>query len=181
MRMTLLLAAFTTLLLGGCTQAPKGVTPITNFQTQQYLGTWYEIARLDHSFERGLSHVTANYSPRDDGGIKVINRGYDAQKQRWKEAEGKAYLLDKANVGSLKVSFFGPFYGGYHIMALDKEYQYALISGPDLDYLWILSRTPTLSQPTLNMLIKTAQQAGFNTQKLIFPIQQNRPQETPSA
>ncbi|MFA0071671.1 lipocalin family protein, partial [Vibrio breoganii] len=109
-------------------------------------GTWYEVARLDHSFERGLSNISAEYSLRDDGGVKVVNRGYSLEKGEWNEAEGKAYFVEESDQGYLKVSFFGPFYGAYVVFELDKEgYQYAFVSGPDTDYLWLLSRTPEVA------------------------------------
>lgn len=156
------------LLLAGCVGKPAGVEPVKNFDLQKYLGTWYEIARLDHSFERGLSRVTASYSLRDDGGVKVINRGYDAENSRWKEAEGKAYFVETPDTGYLKVSFFGPFYGSYIVFDLDQDnYQYALVSGPDKSYLWILSRRPDIGPETRARLVKVASAAGFKTDKLI--------------
>jgi apolipoprotein D and lipocalin family protein len=157
------------LLLGGCTGIPKTVTPVDNFDTERYLGTWHEIARLDHSFERGLEQVTANYTLRDDGGVKVLNRGYSTEKQAWKEAEGKAYLVGDDNIGHLKVSFFGPFYGSYIVVDLDPDYQYSLVSGPNYDYLWILARTPTLEKATLDRLVAKANALGFDTRELIYP------------
>ena len=167
MRTTLF--ALMLLALTACTGLPDRVEPVQNFQLDRYLSTWYEIARLDHSFERGLSQVQAEYSLRDDGGVKVINRGYDAKKGEWREAEGKAYFVDDADTGHLKVSFFGPFYGAYVIMALDHDgYQYSLVSGPDRDYLWILSRTPTMDTATLNRLIDQAREAGYPVDELIF-------------
>lgn len=167
MKKLLLLVA---LLLGGCAVAPPdGVTPITGFELNRYLGKWYEIARLDHSFERGLSNVSATYSPRDDGGVKVVNRGYDDRSGVWKEAEGRAYFTGEPRVGSLKVSFFGPFYGGYHIVALDKtHYSWAMISGPSRDYLWILARQRRLSPAVLDDLLKRAGALGFATDQLIM-------------
>lgn len=110
-----------TFVLGGCVKLPENVQPVTGFEPDRYLGTWYEIARLDHSFEEGLSKVTAEYSLRDDGGIRVINRGFSAEKNEWQEAEGKAYFVEDKDTGYLKVSFFGPFYGAYGIFELDKE------------------------------------------------------------
>lgn len=155
--------------LTGCVGLPENVKPVDHFNADKYLGKWYEIARLDHSFERGLSKVSANYSLRDDGGIRVLNRGYDAQKQKWKEAEGKAYFVKGADQGYLKVSFFGPFYGSYVVLDLDNEnYQYSLVSGPDKSYLWILSRTPQMNQETLKRLVEKAAAMGFDTAKLIF-------------
>lgn len=157
------------LLLSACTGIPDGMTPVTGFELHRYLGTWYEIARLDHSFERGLQDVRAEYSLREDGGVKVINSGYDAAEGRRREAEGKAYFVDQPDVGRLKVSFFGPFYGAYNIIALDKTgYRYVMIAGPNRDYLWILARTPTLDEPTMQQLLSEAKALGFATEKLIF-------------
>jgi apolipoprotein D and lipocalin family protein len=157
------------LFLTGCVGLPENVKPVDHFNADKYLGKWYEIARLDHSFERGLSKVSASYSLRDDGGIRVINSGYDAQKQQWKEAEGKAYFVNGADQGYLKVSFFGPFYGAYIVVELDHEnYQYSLVSGPNKSYLWILSRTPQMNQEIQNRLVEKAATLGFDTGKLIF-------------
>lgn len=168
---TLLLALVLTLGQSACAgkDTPKGLTPVKDFKADQYLGIWYEIARLDHSFERGLQQVTATYSKREDGGLKVINRGYNVEKQQWEEAEGKAYFVDGADTGKLKVSFFGPFYGAYNIIVLDKvNYNFALVAGPDRDYLWILSRSPQLSFPVKAELVARAQALGFDTSKLIY-------------
>ena len=163
-----ILVAFA-LLLTGCVGLPENVKPVDHFNADKYLGKWYEIARLDHSFERGLSNVSASYSLRDDGGIRVINRGFDAQKQQWKEADGKAYFVNSPDHGYLKVSFFGPFYGAYIVVELDHEnYQYSLVSGPDKSYLWILSRTPRMNQETQKHLVDKAAALGYDTGKLIF-------------
>jgi len=160
----LLLALFT----GGCVGIPAQVQPVQNFDLQRYLGRWYEIARLDHSFERGLTKVSAEYRLRDDGGVQVINRGYRARENRWKEAVGKAYFVREPGLGYLKVSFFGPFYGSYIIIDLDREnYQYALVCGPDTSYLWILSRTPTLPDTIRQALLKKASALGFDTSTII--------------
>ncbi|CNE75186.1 outer membrane lipoprotein Blc [Yersinia kristensenii] len=147
---------------------PKDVKIVDNFQLPRYLGTWYEIARLDHSFERGLDRVTANYSLRDDGGVKVINRGYNTKKQQWQESIGKAYFIGSPQQASLKVSFFGPFYGGYNVIDLDDEYQHALIAGPNREYLWILSRTPTIDNQTRDRLVAIAKNYGFPVEQLIW-------------
>jgi apolipoprotein D and lipocalin family protein len=160
----LLMAA---VMLAGCTGVPRGVTPVQGFQAERYLGTWYEIARLDHRFERGLSDVSATYQPRADGGIDVLNKGYDPVKKSWNQARGRAYFLGSPNTASLKVSFFGPFYGGYHVMALDPDYRWAMVAGPDHDYFWILARTPSLPDDVLNPLMQTARQAGFDLHGLI--------------
>jgi apolipoprotein D and lipocalin family protein len=169
-RRRLLLASALALLVGtGCTGLPDKVQPVSGFELNRYLGTWYEIARLDHSFERGLSQVSAQYSLREDGGVRVINRGFDAAKGSWKEAQGKARFVGAADVGHLKVSFFGPFYGSYVVFDLDRQgYQHAFVSGPDTDYLWLLSRTPTVS-PALKERFETmARERGFDTQQLVW-------------
>ncbi len=173
------LLLLTLTLLTGCASLPKNFTPVDDFNVERYLGVWYEIARLDHSFERGLSQVTAQYSWRNDGGIEVINRGYLQEKGMWKEAKGKAYLAGEADQGFLRVSFFGPFYGAYVVCALDRNhYRYALVCGPDTSYLWILARTPTLDEATISTLVAQAEALGYNTRDLIYVNHQpmgNRP------
>lgn len=167
-------ALFLALLAGlaGCVGLPDGVSAIDGFELPRYLGTWHEIARLDHSFERGLTRVTADYSLRDDGAVKVVNRGFDAKNGEWQEAEGKAYFVETPNIGRLKVSFFGPFYGAYNIVELDREnYAYSLVAGPDRSYLWILARTPQLEPATLQRLLDKARSLGFAVDKLIYPAQ----------
>ena len=157
------------LLLTGCVGIPENVKPVDNFKLEKYLGKWYEIARLDHSFERDLTRVTADYSLRDDGGLKVVNRGYSAKENKWKEAEGKAYFVKGSDQGYLKVSFFGPFYGSYIVLELDHEnYQYSLVCGPDKSYLWILARSPKIKEDIKNILIAKATTLGFDTNKLIY-------------
>lgn len=159
------------LVLLACTGDDAKYKAITGFEADKYLGTWYEIARLDHSFERGLDKVYAEYSFREDGGLKVVNHGFDTQKQKWNEAIGKAYFVETPDVGRLKVSFFGPFYGAYTIVELDKlGYQYALVTGGK-DYLWILSRSPKMDNETKQKLIAQAKTFGFETDKLIYPNQ----------
>lgn len=157
------------LLTGGCTGVPEGIEPVRGFDAERYLGTWHEIARLDHRFERGLEQVTATYSRREDGGLAVLNRGYDSAKGVWKSAEGRAYFQSTPDIASLEVSFFGPFYGGYHVFALDPEYRWAMISGPTREYLWILAREPQLPGEILEDLIAKARVVGFETDTLIFP------------
>ncbi|MFV1874108.1 MAG: lipocalin family protein [Oleiphilus sp.] len=158
-----------TLALGGCLGMPDAVKPVSHFEVNRYLGKWYEIARLDHSFERGLENITANYTLREDGGIDVINRGFSLEEQKWETAEGKAYFVDKKDEGYLKVSFFGPFYGSYVIFELEQEnYEYAFVSGPDLSYLWLLARTPNVSQQVIDRFKNLSREAGFEVQELIF-------------
>ena len=163
------LLALLVMLVPGCVSLPEGITPVAEFDVQRYLGQWYEIARLDHSFERGLEKVSADYSLRNDGGINVINRGYDPAKKGWKEATGRAYFVGEPTVGRLKVSFFGPFYGGYNIIALDRQgYSYSMVCGPDRSYLWILSRTPEMEAGLLSGLVNQAKDLGFDTSSLIY-------------
>lgn len=163
-----------TLLLAGCTGTPDGIEPITGFNKDRYLGTWYEIARLDHSFEEGLSQVTAEYTENDDGSIRVINRGYNAETGEWEEAEGRAVFVGDSDTGHLKVSFFGPFYASYVIFALDSEYSWAYITGYNRDYLWLMARTPHVSEALLNDFKDTARAKGFDLDELIL-VDQSRP------
>ena len=158
----------TALLLGACVGKPDNVVPVGNFDSARYLGTWYEIARLDHRFEKGLSRVSATYSLREDGGLKVVNRGYRDADAIWKEALGKAYFVQRPDLGYLKVSFFGPFYGAYVVFDLDPDYRTSMVSGPDKSYLWLLSRTPTMDAATKKRLVTKAQVLGFDTNALIF-------------
>lgn len=157
------------LLLGGCAGMPDNVDPVKGFDLNRYMGTWYEIARLDHSFERGMSNVTAQYSVAENNTVRVVNRGYLQEKKQWKIAEGKAKFGADPATGYLQVSFFGPFYGAYVIIDLDLEnYQYALVCGPSREYLWILSREPELKAEIRDMLISRAEHLGFAVAKLIL-------------
>ena len=157
------------LLLAGCVNVPENITPVDNFNIERYLGKWYEIARLDHSFERGLTSVSAEYSLRSDGGLRVVNRGYSQKDNKWKEIEGKAYFVDRKDQGFLKVSFFGPFYGSYVVFDLDREnYSYALVCGPDKSYLWLLARSPIIADDLKKRLVDKAAALGFDTKKLIY-------------
>lgn len=166
-----LLVLLAAVLLSGCLGAPQAVTPVQQFDANRYLGKWYEIARLDHSFEEGLDRVTADYALREDGGITVINRGFLTSKNEWQEAQGKAYFVNSSDEGYLKVSFFGPFYGSYIVFELDKEnYQYAFVSGPDTSYLWLLARTPTVDPALIERFVAEASRLGFDTSKLIYPV-----------
>ena len=157
------------LFLMGCVGIPENVKPVDDFKLEKYLGKWYEIARLDHSFERGLTRISADYSLRDDGGVRVLNRGYSPKDNLWKETEGKAYFVKGSDQGYLKVSFFGPFYGSYIVFELDQEnYQYSLVCGPNKSYLWILARGPRIEEDIKDILIAKAAALGFDTSKLIF-------------
>ncbi len=170
MRLGILLSC---LLLSACLGSPEGVNAINGFDKQRYLGRWYEVARLDHSFERGLSNVTADYSLREDGGVRVINRGYSDVEGAWQDAEGKAYFIADEQRGHLKVSFFGPFYGSYIIFEMDAvDYQYAFIAGNSTDYLWLLARTPEISQELREHFLQRITALGFDPEGLIFVKQE---------
>lgn len=159
--------------LAGCTSLPEDIEPVTGFDSDRYLGTWYEIARLDHSFERGLTNVRAEYSRNNDGSIKVINRGYNAEDENWEEADGRAVFVEDENTGHLKVSFFGPFYASYVVFELDKEeYSFAYVTGYNRDYLWFLSRTPEVSEEALESFRERATEEGFDLEALIIVDQE---------
>ena len=154
---------------------------ISGFELERYLGTWYEIARMDHSFERGMSQVTANYSLKENGDVQVINKGYVKEKGKWKTANGTARFKGAPDVAALKVTFFWPFYGGYHVVELAEDYSYALIAGDSPKYLWILSRTPEISEEIWQLLIQRASALGYATSELIIvdqtPIDDQAPAE----
>lgn len=155
--------------LPGCASVPNGLQPVSGFEVDRYLGTWYEIARLDHSFERGMTKVTAEYSKRDDGSIRVVNRGYDVQRGKWREARAVARFVGPADVASLKVMFFWPFSGAYHVIALDREgYNHAMVTSSSRDYLWILARQKRLDPAIQNELLAKAKEWGFRTEDLII-------------
>ena len=158
------------LALSGCssTRPPEGITPVTPFDLARYEGRWYEVARLDHSFERGMTDVSATYQRQADGSVRVLNRGFDTAKNDWREAEGKAKFTGDTNTASLKVSFFGPFYGGYHVIALDPGYRWAMVIGPNTDYLWILARDKQLPPGVREQLVAQAARLGVKTNELIW-------------
>ncbi|CAM3738430.1 lipocalin family protein [Aquirufa aurantiipilula] len=166
----LLLCITFSVLFGACSAStiPEGAKAVVNFDKSKYLGTWYEVARLDFYFEKNLINTTANYSLNEDGSIKVVNRGYEPFKKIWKESVGKAKFVGKENVGMLKVSFFGPFYGGYNVVALDSNYQYALVAGEKLSYLWILSRKKTIPEHIKKEYLGIAEKIGYKTSDLIW-------------
>ena len=162
------LAGMFCLVLMGCTGIPEGIEPVTDFDQERYLGTWYEIARLDHRFERGLSEVTATYRANPDGSIAVLNRGFDQEEARWREAEGVARFVDSSTVAHLKVSFFGPFYGSYIVFELGENYEHAFVSGFNREYLWLLSRSPEVSDTLRNEFLETITKLGFAPDDLVW-------------
>ncbi len=151
-----------------CSSIPKGAKAVGKFEKERYLGKWYEIARIDFKFEKDLNNTTANYSVNNDGSIKVHNRGFNYKTQEWQEAVGKAKFVGKDDVAMLKVSFFGPFYSGYNVIALDPDYQYALIAGQSLKYLWILSRETSIPDEVKQDYLKIAESCGYDTSSLIW-------------
>lgn len=176
----LVLSILAGVLMAACSTAPPlGVHPVTPFAVDRYLGTWYEIGRLNHRFEEGLTDIQATYSLESDGSVKVLNRGLQVSNGQWREAVGKALFTGKRDEGSLKVSFFGPFYGGYHVAALDPNYRWSLVVGPDHDYFWILSREPHISPELRNQLILRAQTLGIATDRLIWTPQQGKDTKKP--
>lgn len=156
--------------LGGCsTASPTGITVVSPFDIGRYMGQWYEIARLDHSFERNMSDVSARYRQQPDDSVEVVNRGYDNKRQVWREAVGRALFVGDPNRASLKVSFFRPFYGGYHVVELDQQgYRWAMVVGPDRDYLWILARDKELPVEVRDRLLRQAEELGIDTRQLIW-------------
>ncbi len=164
------------LVSAGCTGLPDGIEPISELNLERYQGTWYEIARLDHSFERGLSDVEATYNLNPDGSVAVINRGYSEEDGEWQQADGRAVRIDDAPEGHLKVSFFGPFYASYVVFRLDDDYQAAYVTGYNRDYLWLLSRSPEVDDETVSEFKAIARDKGFDVSELIMVDQsRNRP------
>lgn len=155
-------------LVSALTPTPPKSRPVSNFDLNRYLGTWYEIARFDFYFEKDLQNVTAQYTLNKNGTVRVLNKGYNAKKKKWVSSTGVAKFKDDKHTAALKVSFFRPFYGAYNVIALDAEYKYALVTGDDLDYLWILSREKTLPQNIRKKYIQIAQEDGYDTSRFIW-------------
>ncbi|WP_342721787.1 lipocalin family protein [Acidovorax sp. FHTAMBA] len=161
-------ALMAVLALSACStpRTPEGIQPVRGFDVDRYAGYWHEVARIENSFERGLTQTSATYTRNADDTIKVVNRGYDPVRKAWKEAEGTARFVDDPTRAALKVSFFGPFYGGYNVVALDENYQWAMVVGSSKDYLWILSRTPTVPHHVREHLMERAQAMGVDVSKI---------------
>lgn len=156
------------MLLSSCASIPDKATPVEGFDLSRYLGIWYEVARFDFRFEKNLDNTMAQYSLDDKGNVIVVNSGYNYVKKEWTSAEGKAKFRGKENVAALKVSFFGPFYSGYNVIALDEDYRYALVAGKDLSYLWILSREKSIPDTIKAEYLKIAEEVGYDTSELIW-------------
>ena len=155
--------------VAGCVSGPKvDNTPVAALDLSRYLGEWYEIARFDHSFERGIERAKASYTLNEDGTIRVVNSGIKDGKP--KTAIGKGKRTDTPAL--LRVSFFGPFYADYRVMMIDANYKYALVGSGGADYLWILSRTPTLADDAKSELLAEAKRRGYDTDKLIWVKQE---------
>lgn len=166
-------AMLTVMLLNAvATRPPDNVKPVTPFEADRYTGRWYEIARTDQRFEKGLVRTQAHYSRNPDGTLEVVNRGFDPKKNQWQEVVGKARFIGKPTEAALKVSFFGPFYGGYNVVALDPAYQWALVIGSSVDSMWILSRRPYLSDEVRGMLLAKARALGVDEDKIVW-VQQD--------
>ena len=156
------------ILFNSCASIPQKAKPVENFEVIRYLGTWYEVARFDFRFEKDLDNTSANYTLDKKGNVIVMNSGYNFVKKKWSKADGLAKFRGDKNIAALKVSFFGPFYSGYNVIALDENYQYALIAGKSLDYLWILSRTKELPDEIKTEYLKIAEDIGYDTSRLIW-------------
>lgn len=154
--------------LFSCTTIPKGAVAVKSFDKQKYLGKWYEIARIDFKFERNLNNTTAEYSLNKNGSIRVENRGYNIKKEKWTKAVGKAKFVKEDDIAMLKASFFGPFYAGYNVIAIDPNYTYALVAGKNLKFLWILSRGTTIPDEIKTQYLKIAEEIGYNTSNLLW-------------
>ncbi|MFB6340568.1 lipocalin family protein [Saccharicrinis sp. FJH62] len=156
-------------MLFGCKTQKLQLETVDHLDLKQYTGTWYEIARLPNSFEKGLKCTTANYSLNKDGSVKVVNRGHKiSDPGKIKEATGKALVPDTSSPGKLKVSFQWPFYGKYWVIKLDPEYQHVLVGTPSGKYLWILSRDPDMNDREMMEYVEFAKKQGFDIQKLIY-------------
>lgn len=151
-------------LLTACSKPSVDNSVVTDFDLNRFLGNWYEIARFDHKFERGMEQTMASYTLRDDGKVDVLNSGMKNGKAS--QAKGVAKLTD--NPALLRVSFWGPFYSDYRVMLIDEDYQYALVGSGSDDYLWILSRSPQISPEVKSKILADAQARGYDTEKLIW-------------
>ncbi|HEY1038061.1 MAG TPA: lipocalin family protein [Bacteroidia bacterium] len=152
----------------GRTTIPAKVKAVKPFYLDKYVGKWFEIARFDYYWEKDLKNVVAMYIKNTDGTVNVINMGYDSKKKKWKQSIGKAKFVADTNEGKLQVSFFGPFYSGYNVIAIDKDYQYALIAGRNLHYLWILSRKREIPGDIEEEYLKIAKNMGYDISRLTW-------------
>jgi apolipoprotein D and lipocalin family protein len=163
-KLSIILAMILSTILGCGSDAELATK--ADFDLNKYLGTWYEIARFPHSFEKGLSCVSAEYSLREDGKINVKNKGFQTNKEKWTSIDGVARVPDISKPGEIKVQFFWPFSGDYFVIDVDEEYHYALVGSPSRKYLWILSREVQLNEITIQQITAAAEEAGFEVSKL---------------
>nr|WP_315028843.1 lipocalin family protein [uncultured Chryseobacterium sp.] len=147
---------------------PRRAVAVKNFDVKKYLGRWYEIARFDYRFEKNMDNVTAEYSENPDGSVRVLNKGYDYIKKVWNESIGEAKFVKDTTEARLKVSFFKPIWAGYNVIDIDEDYQYALVAGSSLKYLWILSRTTTIPESIRQRFLEKAKKIGYKTEDLIW-------------
>lgn len=171
MQKTFLIAIVLIFTLVSCKKNDFPLSTVENVDINRYLGTWYEVARFEHFFEKDCKNVTANYSLRDDGQIDVLNKCVKIDDEKLKEANGIAYATDDS-FSKLKVSFFRPFYGDYQIIMLGEQYDYAVIGTPSREYFWILSRTKTISEELKSKIIEKMKQEKFDPKLIIWTIQE---------
>jgi len=169
---TILIVGLTFLGCGASKNASKKfkttISPVKNFKVESYMGHWYEVARLDFKFQKGLDNCAAFYSLNENGSVKVINSGFRDEKNKWEYAKGKAKFRGEKNLGELKVSFFGPFYSDYNVVAIADNYKYALVFGKNLDYMWILSRTKQIPDSIREDFTNIARNAGYDVSNLLW-------------
>ncbi|AYZ35083.1 hypothetical protein EGY07_05600 [Chryseobacterium indologenes] len=159
--------------LASCSSIPEKAQPVNQFDVNRYMGTWYELARFDYRFEKDLDNAMAQYSLNTDGSVDVVNSGYNFKKNKWVSVNGTAKFRGDKNTAALKVSFFGPFYSGYNVVALE-DYTYALVAGKNLDYLWILSREKNIPENIKQRFLLKAKEIGYDTSKLIWVKQDKK-------
>ncbi|RAJ06766.1 apolipoprotein D and lipocalin family protein [Chitinophaga skermanii] len=157
----------------GKVSMPKGAEAVKDFEVEKYLGTWYEIARLDYKFERNLSNVTAHYSLDEKGQVVVDNKGFNYKKGKWLESVGKAKFVGDPHEARLKVSFWGPIWNGYNVIAIDADYQHALVVGDDKNYMWILSRNKRIPKHVKQSFLLKASSLGYDVNDLTWTKHRN--------
>lgn len=154
-----------------CSTTDFSLSTADNVDLTKYMGTWYEIARIDFTFEKNLKNTTADYRMNKDGTVMVLNTGFNEKKNRWQSSEGRARMRKDSKSSELEVSFFGPFYSDYNILEIMGDYEYALVAGKNNDYLWILSRTKTIPDDVKSAFLEKAKKLGFDTNRLIWVSQ----------
>lgn len=159
------------LLAGMGSERKEELGVVASVDLSRYVGQWYEIARLPNRFQKKCADsVTANYTLRSDGSIRVVNRCRKPSGE-FTTATGKAKVVDRKTNAKLKVTFFWPFYGKYWILDLGPNYEYAVVGDPSRDYLWILSRTPKIDEALYQQLLAKMAAQGFPTDRMIRTLQ----------